>query len=182
MWGWRHDPGVRAAAVEIARAIRMRARAEATLELKRDAAVGRAAPSRGRGDKDVPVSSPAAPVVETPAEEISHDARVAGSDRGSVCGGGLRCCARRVGAGLQPFVLRGPAGRARVLPGAESRAQAGVEARGGNVLVSLQTEAEYLQPRGTYGAKAAAPAFRQGCASFDSGSGRQVDALCVFIT
>ena len=31
-------------------------------------------------------------------------------------------------------------------------------------------------------AKAAAPAFRQGCASFDSGSGRQIDALCVFIT
>ena len=35
---------------------------------------------------------------------------------------------------------------------------AGVEARGGDVLVSLQTEADYLQPRGTYGARIAAPA------------------------
>lgn len=35
---------------------------------------------------------------------------------------------------------------------------AGVKAKGGDVLVALQTEAEYLQPRGTYGAKAAAPA------------------------
>lgn len=35
---------------------------------------------------------------------------------------------------------------------------AGVKAKGGNVLVSLQTEAEFMQPRGTYGAKVAAPA------------------------
>jgi uncharacterized protein (DUF2141 family) len=34
----------------------------------------------------------------------------------------------------------------------------GVEARGGQILASLQTEAEFMQPRGAYSAIAAAPA------------------------
>ena len=34
----------------------------------------------------------------------------------------------------------------------------GVQARGGQLLGSLQTEGEFLQPRGSYGARAAAPA------------------------
>ena len=34
----------------------------------------------------------------------------------------------------------------------------GVHARGGEILVALQTKDEYLQPRGSYGAKAASPA------------------------
>lgn len=34
----------------------------------------------------------------------------------------------------------------------------GVTARGGDILVALQTRDEFLQPRGAYGAKAASPA------------------------
>lgn len=34
----------------------------------------------------------------------------------------------------------------------------GVHPRGGEILVALQTKDEYLQPRGSYGAKAASPA------------------------
>ena len=34
----------------------------------------------------------------------------------------------------------------------------GVHARGGEILVALQTKDEYLQPRGSYGAKTASPA------------------------
>lgn len=34
----------------------------------------------------------------------------------------------------------------------------GVHARGGDILVALQTQDEFLQPRGSYGVKAASPA------------------------
>ena len=34
----------------------------------------------------------------------------------------------------------------------------GVEARGGQILASLQTEDQFMQPRGTYGVQRAAPA------------------------
>jgi uncharacterized protein (DUF2141 family) len=33
----------------------------------------------------------------------------------------------------------------------------GVEARGGNILAALQTEGQFMQPAGAYGARAAAP-------------------------